>query len=219
LGAALGVILALRKRVGIVLPVIVALIGLIVMHQLGIARMDTLSTGESSAEGRIKSWAQGWYMLRSNPAVGVGPLNYSHYHPMAAHSSLVQIAAETGMLGLFCWIGFLYFPLRETIESMWHRRPMSTDPPFVVQQIQAALLVLFITGLFLSRAYTLLPYLLAGLVLCGRRLAETGRESQADSLQKFWPRVSWMDLRRVAAAQMICILAWRFLARHYIEGI
>jgi hypothetical protein len=158
-------------------------------------------------------------MLRSNPLLGVGPLNFTHHHPVAAHSSVVQVAAETGALGLFCWVGFLYFPLKETIQRIWHRRSESTDPPIVVQQLQAALLVLFVTGLFLSRGYMLLTYLLAGLLLCSQRFSELEAAAASPETPETVRGISWLDLRYVVSAQMIFMLAWRFMARHYIEGI
>jgi putative inorganic carbon (HCO3(-)) transporter len=232
LGAGVGVLLAFRKKIGIVVPGIILLAGLAAMNQFGVARMDKLSVGEASAEGRIKSWAQGWYMLRAHPLVGVGPLNYKDYHGTAAHSSLVQIAAENGLAGMFCWLGFFFYPLREVVRG-WRKN--SAEVPFVTEQLQTALAVCFFTGLFLSRGYVMMPYLFAGLTMVAINISASEKASEEstevekepveveaeaeEASPELVPRLSWIGFKHIAAAQLVALILWRYFIRNYVDGI
>jgi O-antigen ligase len=214
LGAAAALVLSFRKRVGLVVPGILALSLLIAMNRLGVARMDQLSTGEQSAEARLMAWAGGWYMLRSNPLFGVGPDNFRGNHGRAAHSTLVQIGSETGLLGLFCWIAFMYGPLREAILSMWRGRKSVIETSFQVEQLQVGLIVCILTGLFLSRAYVSIIYLLAGMAVAARRVYAAEHEEEPTP-----QRFSFLDLKRIAMVQGASLLYWRFMVRGFVNGL
>lgn len=215
LAATIGVFLAFRRRLGLVIPGLAALAILVVMNQAGVARMDRLSVGESSAEERIVAWSQGWYMLRSHPLFGVGPENFTKNHPRAAHSSLVQVAAEAGFLGLFCWIGLLYFPLRQTILDIWRGAKQTVVVTFAQSQVQAGLMACVVSCLFLSRAYKLPLYLLAALVLAAGQSVSDEEHVEEQTA----PSGAWASFRQVAVVQVVCLLCWRFMIRNFVNGI
>ena len=226
LAATIGVFLSLRRRLGTVVPAAFALAILIGMNLAGMARMDRLSSGETSAEERVVAWGQGWYMIRSHPLFGVGPENFTKNHPRAAHSSLVQVGAEAGLLGLFCWIGLLYFPLRQTILNIWPGAKRAVAATFEQYRIQAALLVCIVSCLFLSRAYKLPLYLLVALVLTAGQGA--GAEEQAEEEEEeemavhglaMAPTGVWANFKQVALAQVACLIFWRFMVRHFVDGL
>ncbi len=212
LGVGAAVIVAIRRRSGILIPALVAGILLIAANRFGVARMDQFASDEESAEGRIRSWAQGWYMLRSNPLLGVGPRNYTEEHPVAPHNTIVQVTAEMGMAGLFCWIGFFYFPLQEYVKIA-NLRHAATGTPLALQQLQAGLLPAFVAGLFLSRAYIIIPYLLAAMVLAAREIAPE------DAAEEGTVYASSLSFARLAMLVVGILLAWRVLARQFITGI
>lgn len=215
LAATIGVFLSFRRRLGIVVPGLAALVILVGMNLAGVARMDRLSATETSAEDRIVAWSQGWYMIRSHPLFGVGPENFTKNHPRAAHSSLVQVGAEAGLLGLFCWIGLLYFPLRQTILNIWPGAKQAVAATFQQYQTQAGLLACVVSCLFLSRAYKLPLYLLVALVLtAGQGVSE---EEQAE--EEIAPSGAWAVFKQVAVVQVACLLFWRFMIRHFVDGI
>jgi O-antigen ligase len=229
LAAIIGVFLAGRQRFGVWKPAVFALLLFITMNRLGIGRMDLFSSGETSAEDRVIAWSQGWYMLRSHPILGVGPHNFHEYHPLAPHSTLVQVGAETGIVGLFFWVGLFYSSLRQTIVNLipvhYSRRELLTarEPGYRELQMQAAVLVCFVSSLFLTRAYMLPLYLLLALALAAGRLqAETQAESQqlheADSEPSLFP-IGWASIKQIAVAQIACIVYWRVMARKFIDGI
>ena len=221
LGALTGVFLAFHKRSRFLLPAFLVLSALLLMHRFGVARMDKLATSEESAEGRIVAWGQGWYMLRSNPLLGIGPRNFTEYHGKTAHSTLVQVAAELGMAGLFCWLGLFYFPLQEFTRLDWLRKKSGPGPPAEVQQLQAALMSCTVAALFLSRLYISTPYLLAALVLTAREItkapeSEEEPESTVPEIENYKPRVS---LWRLAFIQLGVLIVWRVMIYGVISGI
>ncbi len=212
----IGVFLSFRKRLGTVVPAVFALVILIGMNLAGMARMDRLSAGETSAEERIQAWSQGWYMFRSHPLFGVGPENFTKNHSRAAHSSLVQVGAEAGLLGLFCWIGLLYFPLRQTILNIWPGAKQAVVATVDQYRVQAALLVCIVSCLFLSRAYKLPLYLLVALVLT----AGQGEDDEEEETEEAAVPVGiWGSFKQVAMAQVACLIFWRFMVRHFVDGL
>jgi len=223
LATTIGIFLSLRRRLGTVIPGAVALAILIGMNLAGMARMDRLSAGETSAEERVVAWGQGWYMIRSHPLFGVGPENFTKNHSRAAHSSLVQVGAEAGLLGLFCWIGFLYFPLRQTILNIWPGAKQAVAATFDQYQTQAALLVCIVSCLFLSRAYKLPLYLLAALVLTAGQGASEEEPAEQEDLAgpelALAPTGIWASFKQVALAQVACLIFWRFMVRHFVDGL
>ncbi len=225
LAAIIGVFLSGRRSFGLVKPALVAFSIFVVMNQLGISRMNLFSSGETSAEERVIAWGQGWYMLRANPVFGVGPLNFHNYHPLAPHSTLVQVGAETGLIGLFCWVGLLYSPLRTTILNLLPGHGLEAGTTFRELQMQAALLVCLVSSMFLTRAYLFPIYLLLGLVLAaGRRTdAETEEiedtQEVSEALLPMPVAVPWASWKQIAVAQIVCIAWWRIMARRFIDGI
>ncbi len=228
LASTIGVFLAFRKRLGTVIPGLAVLTILAGMNLAGLARMDRLSAGETSAEERVVAWGQGWYMLRSHPLFGVGPENFTKNHPRAAHSSLVQVGAEAGFLGLFCWVGLLYFPVRQTILNIWPGTKRVVAATFAQAQIQAGLLACVVSCLFLSRAYKLPLYLLVALVLtAGEGVHEEEAVTEAEAVEEqeigvaelTAPSGAWATFKQVALAQVACLIFWRFMVRHFVDGI
>lgn len=241
LGVIVGVFLCFRRRIGTLVPAVLSGALLLTMTTMGFARMNMLNSEESSAELRLLSWAQGWYMLHSHPVLGVGLQNWERYHHLAAHNSFIQVAAETGVLGLVFWLGFFYFPVEDSLLAILPGHKFE-NPPLVAAQLQAALLVWFVTALFLTRNQTLTPYILAGLVLVANHLpsrlhaqgeleieppTEDQIETQDGSFAEEQPEpksssrvlVSWADMRNISLCVTLCLLWWRFMIRGMVPGL
>jgi O-antigen ligase len=70
---------------------------------------------EGSNQGRIETWKKAGEIISEHPLLGVGIGNYpleisataSYRDPIYAHSNYLDIAAETGLVSLFLWLGFL----------------------------------------------------------------------------------------------------------------
>jgi putative inorganic carbon (HCO3(-)) transporter len=204
------VFMAFRRRMGLVVPGILTVVLLAGMMVGGVGRMGQMNTSEASADERIRSWTQGWYMLRSNPVLGVGPENYKAHNTYAAHSSLVQAGAELGLPGLFCWLGFFYCAL----AAGWKLPEEETQSPasFMTGQFHCALVGCMVAALFLSRAYVITPYVLVALVLSARECCEPEEEETQTVPVR-------ADFWRLASFQFAVMIFWRFSIRYYVEGL
>ena len=86
------------------------------------SRGSEIDAGESSAQTRIQSWAEGWSMLKMHPLTGVGYDQFTEYHSRVAHNSFVHTFAELGLLGAFCFVGmfYWYFKCVRLMPSFFH---------------------------------------------------------------------------------------------------
>lgn len=80
-------------------------------------------TIESSAQGRLNSWAVALKMIEEYPLTGVGVSSFgaafpffSDAHPLEAHNTYLQICAESGLLALFFYVSFLFYTLKKLYE-------------------------------------------------------------------------------------------------------
>jgi O-antigen ligase len=69
-------------------------------------RMGTVVTYEedASAMGRLALWNISIDLIKSHPVIGIGPSNFMKYAPNSQHESYLEIASETGLLGLLMYV-------------------------------------------------------------------------------------------------------------------
>jgi O-antigen ligase len=138
------------------------------------SRLDTISTDEESAEGRIESWYAGFDMFFHNPIFGVGKGNFTEHNYLTAHNSFILVFAETGLVGYFLWLSLIILTYVMLIRIK--KYATRTDIPdadaaeWLAHRRIADTLFLALTGflascLFLSRSYVVLLYLLLALVV------------------------------------------------------
>lgn len=72
---------------------------------------------DASSMGRVEAWAAGMDMLRESPIVGVGKDQFIEHHERDSHSSYVRAGAELGLLGLYAYIGILYFAFQTMFRA------------------------------------------------------------------------------------------------------
>lgn len=80
---------------------------------------------EGSNQGRLGRWEEAAGLVKNNPAIGVGIGNYSlaikpeanYREPIYAHNTYLDIAAETGILNAFIWMGILFFAIWKFYEK------------------------------------------------------------------------------------------------------
>jgi hypothetical protein len=179
--------LAARRRIGTIPSAIlaVALFGAALAMQFSGGRAISASAGQD----RTALWGEGLQLLKSHPLFGVGLHQMQEYAGMTAHNSLIVVAAELGLFGLFFWILFVVPSVRDAVVMSSRQVFVRKEPDSFVRQPQAALdqapsddqdaedaelhrighlMLLSLTGflvagLFLSRAYTLSLFLLVGM--------------------------------------------------------
>lgn len=153
--------------------VIVGAIIAVVLAILGPSRMSDMSAGEESAHGRLEAWYEGFLMLQSHPAFGVGMGGFTDYHHLTAHNSFVLAFAELGFLGGLCFVGLFYFPIRYSyilFKNKVSSQSISDEGYKYYCVATATLIGIMVTILFLSRTYMLLPYMAVAFCMSGARI-------------------------------------------------
>ncbi len=176
-------LVAMRKKLG--LPLSVALS---VLLFAGAMRMNFTGGREVSADAgadRIDLWSGGLQALKSHPLFGVGFQRLPDYQGLTAHNSVVVCAAEVGIVGLFFWCCFLLPSVRDVLVTANVRGGTLSrldisheDTPSLVSEsatldatnvawlgrlVFLSLVGFFVSGMFLSRAFTMTLFLLGGM--------------------------------------------------------
>lgn len=96
----------LKGKKGIVFGLILLLALLAVAAP---SRMTSIDDHKKSTRGRIYSWDQALHVVRyHNPFFGVGKGQFKKYSRFDAHNAFLQQLAETGLIGIFLWLGLIY---------------------------------------------------------------------------------------------------------------
>lgn len=129
----------------------------------------TADLDRATAQERLALWRAGWDMARQSPWLGTGPGNYPAQlqyvqpgsEPLAAHSSYVQILAETGFPGLLLYLLF-FLQVMVVLARCARTAPSGSWRRPVAQMLVLSLVAYLAGGLFNSRHDLALAYLLAG---------------------------------------------------------
>lgn len=130
--------------------------------KFGPSRMDSISSQEESAYGRIDSWYEGFQMLKSNPLFGVGQGMFTEYNRLTAHNSYILCAAETGLIGYFFWFGLIYYSVKSFLPFLSNANISHPVRPLALA-CMAGLVGFCSAAFFLSRTYIAVFYMLTGI--------------------------------------------------------
>ena len=125
--ASVAVIIGLRNwRAGVVMAIIAPL-GAFYLSQ------DAIATDQYSYSTRVDAWLIVLEMVKVSPILGFGPANYYWYTPLFpirgyavqfnSHSQIIDLIAQTGVLGLVCFMWFFGEMVR---LGWWLRNRAST---------------------------------------------------------------------------------------------
>ncbi len=89
--------------------------------------------GDSSNNFRINVWWAVWQMIRDRPLIGIGPGNdvfnkiyplymRPNYSALSAYSIYLEIAVETGIIGLSCFLGLITVTIKQSIGKLQYLR-------------------------------------------------------------------------------------------------
>jgi O-antigen ligase len=133
---------------------------------LGPSRLSTISVEEASAFGRIDSWYAGVQMFFGAPLFGVGKGLYTDFNELTAHNSFVLVLAELGLFGLFFFVGLFWVLFKWVKRYIDDTRdaPDKSENAELIYVSSASLIGVATAMLFLSRAYTMTPYIVIGLL-------------------------------------------------------
>jgi O-antigen ligase len=143
------------------------------------SHLTTVRDSQNSTQYRVEMWAEGLEMMKQNPLFGIGRGNFKEYTAkLIAHNSAVEIGGETGVVGLFLYIGLIYF----CVKSALHARRHFTDPHDKDFALAAALAVLgyVISMMFVTLEYETFYLLLAMCAALGRCVPEPVAVAKGD---------------------------------------
>jgi O-antigen ligase len=143
------------------------------------SHLTTVRDSQNSTQYRVEMWAEGLEMMKQNPLFGIGRGNFKAYTAkLIAHNSAVEIGGETGIVGLFLYIGLIYF----CVKSALHARRHFTEPRDKDFALAAALAVLgyVISMMFVTLEYETFYLLLAMCAALGRCVPEPIEATKRD---------------------------------------
>jgi putative inorganic carbon (hco3(-)) transporter len=188
-------------------------IGLLVLF--GPSRVGDISTVDESAHGRLDAWYEGYQILKENPVFGAGADTFTDFNRITAHNSLVLVFAELGLFGAFFFIGMFYFPLERVLRyfSRNKGKPIESYPSMGIYSAMIASLAGVITSIFfLSRSYTLLPYLIVGMLMsCSMAGSNSRSFEKPDKRVSLYRHICNIGIAEIGMILMINLLVKVFL--------
>ncbi|OIP59120.1 MAG: hypothetical protein CO143_01465 [Candidatus Moranbacteria bacterium CG_4_9_14_3_um_filter_45_14] len=114
-----------RKRMFRIGTVIMVLSGVMLLSPVGTRLLSSFSQSDTSNIERLRLWQEATVFVLNNPIFGTGLGNYplfikpsaDYREPIYAHNLYLDIASESGLVGLFFFCGFLFFG----VLSAWKR--------------------------------------------------------------------------------------------------
>lgn len=158
---ALGVValfLALRYRISLVK---IAVIGGIVsvLFMFAPAHLTSMTDESKSASHRVEMWVEGVEMAQQNPVFGIGKGNFGSYTgKLVAHNSAIEVMGETGLIGLYFWIGLLYFSIKNLLLYLQSTEDAATRP--LVTAVLLSIIGYLISSMFVTLEYETYYFLL-----------------------------------------------------------
>ncbi|MGF1844248.1 O-antigen ligase family protein [Vibrio clamense] len=147
---------------------------------------------DASAMGRLYAWEAAFKMSLDNPFTGVGLnnfySNYFFYSPHwdglnhAVHSTWFGVLAETGMLGLVVFIGFitsLILTARKTLKQI-AIKPETHNCYLIAManSVYAGLIGTIVSATFLTQGFTWPIYILAALTIAVSHLTQNACQNE-----------------------------------------
>jgi O-antigen ligase len=145
-----------------------------------------LSGADGAIRGRATDILSALLIFKDHPLFAVGPgmvqyyiqdysrqlgIRYLTNNPQA-HSLFPGVAAESGLLGLICFVLILFIPLRDLVRARKQWIVSHPDWSYLATAFFQVLISYIITGLFLHLSYMRFFYLMVALAVVASRLGE-----------------------------------------------
>jgi len=155
-------------RWGLIVPA--ALVIIMVGSKILLTRKDTqdFSGRDKSVEHRLDAWWAGYQMFKSSPIYGIGSDRFPEFSKdfgtpftIQAHNTIVKVVAESGLLGLGCYLGFLFVAFRSLWRSWRRFSRLKPDGPEVLwaEAFAISLIGFFFNTQFSVKAHEWFLYL------------------------------------------------------------
>lgn len=143
--------------------------------------ITTLDDPSKSSKRRVEMWVEGVEMVQQNPLFGIGKGNFLNYTgKLVAHNSSIEIMGETGLPGLFFWIGLIYMSLKNLL--LYLRESENPRDKAYVIALGLSVLGYIASAMFVTLEYETLYFLLGLCAAMGFRLKQPNLFTERD----FW---------------------------------
>jgi O-antigen ligase len=143
-------------------------------------------TGDPSSENRIDQWWASLRMLKDHPVLGVGPNEFMSYagdyggiSGLQAHNTILQVFAETGLLGGMFFSLFSLYPLYDAWRWFKKKNEGKSTARTQYKFLTAALIGFWICAVFGNRYQFYILYVLVALMVAMRQNILTARPAAA----------------------------------------
>ena len=168
------------RRFGRGVAVVAAVIVLVALLAAP-GRLSAMSSTDESAQGRIQAWASGIEMLKAAPVLGIGFGRFKQFNDLAAHNSFVHVFAETGLVGIVCFVGMFYWFF---VGNSASRNVAGAAESPLARDLCAACIGTVVCACFLSRQYV--PVLYVPLALGAVRISVEQDPELESTLKQWW---------------------------------
>lgn len=147
------VVLNSMWRAGVSIRAIIVSCGLVLLtYSFAPAHLTTIEDQSRSGQHRVEMWAEGLDMIKEAPVFGIGRGNFQGYtFELIAHNSAVEIGGETGLVGLFLWVGLIYVSVKGVVTYL-----KTTEKP--EEKTFCVALLLSVIGYLISAMFVTLEY-------------------------------------------------------------
>jgi putative inorganic carbon (HCO3(-)) transporter len=160
----------------------------------------TIDSEESSAEGRLDAWYEGFQMFFYKPFFGVGMGLFTEHHRLTAHNSFVLVFSELGFSGYFLWIGFLTatgFMLLMMCKTNFKYslvNKIDSQESQIAKTLAFSMLGYLVTSFFLSRAYIPILYIFCAMIVGTyyRAIYSDSRKKEVPCRYKYFSKYIWL---------------------------
>ncbi len=185
---------------------------------VGILVIFSVQTGgyrdDESAMGRIEAWVAGFSMMQAHPILGVGKGQFLEYFPRDAHNSYVRAGAELGVIGLYAFIGILFFSFMslrhapsDTLHLKWRLYHSS---------LGSFLASFAVASLFSTRIYDVVFMTVVSLTgILGRLMSQEAQEEGIEELPTIlvekgvWNKqVFWLTIATIVIWKLFLVQVW-----------
>jgi O-antigen ligase len=140
--------------------VIATLLGVVLWH-FKPERMEKINDSARSTEGRIEAWEVGIHLINTNPFTGVGAGRWMNYHIRKAHNTVVQVAAEIGLPGLYLFLGIFFTAMGPLFPMV--NRLRKAEERSLAGALLGGMVGLLVASYFMSTNNSDLNFIIAGL--------------------------------------------------------
>jgi len=185
-------------------------VGIVFILLKTVAILGTVATyqDDDSAMGRVEAWRAGFDMLRTSPLFGVGYQQFREHWKITSHNSFVLVGSELGLIGLFVWIGLLYWSykyLKAVIQNFGDTK-IGWQKAYI-KSLKASLLAFTLGSCFAALGYYMLLYLFHSLaVVTGQLYLPEDKRNEINQIRS-------KDLLTIGVIEVLVLCVWYVFPR------